>query len=78
MALLSCIISISVMLLLNLNAGVSGVVTTCVSVQALKRLIAAGAKMQCKSETDSSSLQCAAASGSFPVFSHLLQVCTLC
>ena len=42
--------------------------------QALKRLIAAGAKVQCKSETGASALQCAAESGSFPVFSHVLRV----
>lgn len=42
--------------------------------QALKRLIAAGAKVQCKSETGASALQCAAESGSFPVFSHILRV----
>ena len=42
--------------------------------QPLKRLIAAGAKVQCKSETGASALQCAAESGSFPVFSHILRV----
>ena len=45
--------------------------------QALQRLIASGAKVQRKSETGSSALQCAAESGSFPVFSHLLQACIL-
>ena len=45
--------------------------------QALQRLIASGAKVQRKSETGSSALQCAAESGSFPVFSHLLQACFL-
>lgn len=46
--------------------------------QAVERLLAAGAKPQRKTETGAGALQCAAESGSFSVFSHMLKVRPLC